>query len=231
MRLPLCFTLAVTSGVLVLASQSRLAVAQENATSSTIRLMSAAEPVRDTTSYEPRPQVDHRVNYPVVTAEFIPEQADGSSPRRQATGQAYTGRAQASVARPRMPAEFHPSASARAVLSEMPGPMPVQAAPRSPSTSRGGKPFQSVQSQPTISPYLYLSAGTNNSSPMTNYFAFVRPQLEQQEVNRQQEHQIQQLRRQLQKMSTVGAGRPQGLNPSVAAHFMDTGQFYGGVPR
>ncbi len=125
-----------------------------------------------------------------------------------------------------MPAEFSPSASARAILSQMPGPVPVQAAPPAQAPRRGGKPFESVQSQPTISPYLYLNAGTANASPMTNYFAFVRPQLDQQQSAQQQQREIQQLRTQMQKMSSTGGGYQASANPNVAAHFMDTGQFY-----
>ena len=65
---------------------------------------------------------------------------------------------------------------------------------------------------------------------MTNYFAFVRPQLEQAESGRQQQREIQQLRSQLQKMSSTGTGS-QSVNSSSAAHYMDTAQFYKGLQR
>jgi hypothetical protein len=129
-----------------------------------------------------------------------------------------------------MPAGFYASPEARSTLNQLPGPAPVQSAPRLQTTRRGGKPFQAVPTQPTISPYLYLNAGTNQASPMTNYFAFVRPQLEQAESGRQQQREIQQLRSQLQKMSSTGAGS-QSVNSNSAAHYMDTAQFYKGLQR
>jgi hypothetical protein len=130
-----------------------------------------------------------------------------------------------------MPAGFYASPEARATLNQLPGPAPVQSASRLQTTRRGGKPFQAIQSQPTISPYLYLNAGTNQASPMTNYFAFVRPQLEQQESGKQQQREIQQLRNQLQKMSSNAGGAQSSSNPSAAAHYMDTAQFYRGLQR
>src|SRR5207253_965344 len=92
------------------------------------------------------------------------------------------------VNRQRMPAGYYPSAASQSTLSQMPGPVPVHTALQMQPNRRGGKPFQSVQSQPTISPYLYLNAGTSNANAMTNYFAFVRPQLDQMEASRQQQH-------------------------------------------
>jgi hypothetical protein len=65
---------------------------------------------------------------------------------------------------------------------------------------------------------------------MTNYMAFVRPQLEQQETGREQQRQIQQLKSQLQKMSSTGGGS-QSANPNSAARYMDTAQFYRGLQR
>jgi hypothetical protein len=128
-----------------------------------------------------------------------------------------------------MPAGFYASPEARATLNQLPGPAPVQSASRVQTTRRGGKPFQAIQSQPTISPYLYLNAGTNSASPMTNYFAFVRPQIEAQETGRAQQREIQQLRNQLQKLSSTGGG--QAGSPNTAAHYMDTAQFYRGLQR
>jgi hypothetical protein len=66
---------------------------------------------------------------------------------------------------------------------------------------------------------------------MTNYFAFVRPQLEQQEAGRQQQREIQQLRSQVQKMSSGGGSGMQSMNQNGAAHYMDTAQFYRGLQR
>jgi hypothetical protein len=226
MRLPFFFTVAFLVCVLVLASQNPPAVAQDGNTASTIKLASAVEPIRETKASESTPQVETRPSYYAAPAEYISQPEVSPSFQGSVSTTSYAPIAQPAVSRPRMPAEFSPSASARAILSQMPGPVPVQPAPPAQATRRGGKPFESVQSQPTISPYLYLNAGTNNASPMTNYFAFVRPQLDQQEANRQQQREIQQLRAQMQKMSSTGGGLQQSANPNVAAHFMDTAQFY-----
>jgi hypothetical protein len=67
---------------------------------------------------------------------------------------------------------------------------------------------------------------------MTNYFAFVRPQLEAQEAGRTQQREIQQLRGQVQKLSSPsGGGGGQGASQNTAAHYMDTAQFYRGLQR
>ncbi|HEX5472231.1 MAG TPA: hypothetical protein VFW73_10105 [Lacipirellulaceae bacterium] len=223
MRLPLSFRFASLVCLLSLAASGRLAVAQNEAGESTIRLASGTEFVRDTTAQLP-PRVEERVDYQVAPAEYPSQPARESSVDTSVRTVSYEA-TQPTVSRPRMPAEFKPSAAARAVLSEMPRPMPVEPAPLVQAPRRGGKPFNAVQSQPTISPYLYLNAGTPNSSPMTNYFAFVRPQLEQQQAAQQQQHEMQQLRAQMQKLSS-GGGMQTPAESNVSAHFMDTGQFY-----
>jgi cell shape-determining protein MreC len=70
--------------------------------------------------------------------------------------------------------------------------------------------------------------GTTSGNQVQNYFAFVRPQLDQIEANRQQQREIQQLRTQLQKISSQSnAGTSQSsANMGMSAHYMDTAQFY-----
>ena len=137
------------------------------------------------------------------------------------------------ASRPRTPAGFYAGSSARATLSQLPGPAPVQSAPRLQPVRRGGKPFQSVPTQSTVSPYLYLYGNSTNGSELPNYFAFVRPQMDQMEASRQQQREIQQLRNQLQKMSpTPTGGEPhQSASMNTAAHYMDTAQFYRRMQR
>ena len=93
-----------------------------------------------------------------------------------------------------------------------------------------GKPFQSVQSQPAISPYLNLYRNDANANSLPNYFAYVRPQLEQIEANRQQAAELQKLRGQVQNMSSGGGGQ-QSTSMSTSARYMDTAQFYRGMKR
>jgi hypothetical protein len=227
MRLPI--SSAIASLVVALTTPSSPTFAQQNAAESTIRLTSASEPVGDSSSYDSNAQSN----------QSSVEQRQAASPiqhseqpvRSLAPPIGHTLVEAPAMNHTKMPAGFYASPEARSTLSQMPGPAPVQSASRLQTTRRGGKPFQAVQAQPTISPYMYLNAGTSTSSPMTNYFAFVRPQLEQQEAGRQQQREIQQLRNQLQKMSSNGAGSQSSANTNSAAHYMDTAQFYRGLQR
>jgi hypothetical protein len=203
MRLP--FSSAIASLVVALATEGPLAVAQENPAGSTIRLSSATEPVRDDSSYDSNLQS----NQPVA------EQREAARPIQQSEQSA--NRPVRSLSPP--------------IVHTPVAPAPVQSAPRLQANRRGGKPFQAIQMQPTVSPYLYLNAGSNTSNQMTNYFAFVRPQMEQMEAGRQQQREIQQLRTQVQKMSANGTGAQSSPNTNAAAHYMDTAQFYRGLQR
>jgi hypothetical protein len=231
MRLPISSVIA--SLVVALTTPSSPAFAQQNVAGSTIRLTSASDPARDSTSYDStaqssQPAMEQREAAPSIQQ---PEQAANQSDRSFAPPIVRTSFEAPAMNRTRMPAGFYASPAARSTLNQLPGPAPVQSAPRLQTTRRGGKPFQAIQTQPTISPYLYLNAGTNTSTPITNYLAFVRPQMEQAASGRQQQREIQQLRSQLQKMSSNGTGSQQSANPSSAAHYMDTAQFYRGLQR
>lgn len=228
MRLPISSVIA--SLVVALTTPSAPAFAQQDAAGSTIRLTSASEPASDSTSYDSKaqshqPAVEQHQDAPPMLPSAQTNQSSSFAPPV-----VHTPVASPTINRTRMPAGFYASPEARSTLNQLPGPAPVQS-PSSPQTiRRGGKPFRAIPSQPTISPYLYLNAGTNSASPMTNYFAFVRPQMEQAESSRQQQREIQQLRSQLQRMSSPGAGSP-SANSNSAAHYMDTAQFYRGLQR
>ena len=87
----------------------------------------------------------------------------------------------------------------------------------------------------TVSPYLNLNRNEEDNEAAPNYFAFVRPQLEQLEANRMQQRAIQQLNGQLQSMSStvVTPGYQSSAMPGTGtpARYMDTAQFYGGWRR
>jgi hypothetical protein len=97
------------------------------------------------------------------------------------------------------------------------------------------KPFETVYREPTVSPYLNLYRAEDESESAPNYFAFVRPQLDQIEANRRQQREIQQLRGQVQGISTTIAGPQYGRSAPPAtgtrSRYMDTAQFYGGWRR
>ncbi len=230
MRLPISSVIA--SLVVSLTTPNSPAFAQQNVAGSTIRLTSASEPARDSTSYNSTAQsnqlaMEQRQAVPPIQQS---EQSVDQSSRSFAPPIVHAPAEAPAINRMRMPAGLYASPAARSTLNQLPGPAPVQSAPRLQTTRRGGKPFQAVPTQSTISPYLYMNAGTNTSTPITNYLAFVRPQLEQAESGRQQQREIQQLRSQLQKMSSNGTGS-QSVKSNSAAHYMDTAQFYRGLQR
>lgn len=102
------------------------------------------------------------------------------------------------------------------------------------SFQRNAKPFEAYQPETTISPYLNLYRDEDDVRTMPNYFTFVRPQLEQLEINRAQQRELQQLRAQLRKVGTPAAPRyPSGGIPvgGTSARYMDTAQFYSGWQR
>jgi hypothetical protein len=129
---------------------------------------------------------------------------------------------------------FYGGYSARTTLSQMPRRTPIRSAPALPM-QRQLKPFNTVYRDPTVSPYLNLYRSEEDNEAAPNYFAFVRPQLEQLEANRVQQREIQQLRGQLQSMSptVVSPGYQSSGMPGTGtpARYMDTAQFYGGWRR
>jgi hypothetical protein len=227
MRLPISSVIA--SLVIALTAPSSPSFAQQNATGSTIRLTSASEPAQGNTAYESNDPAMEQ--HPAAPPIHQSEQSVIRSERSLAPPIMHMPVETSANNRTRMPAGFYASAAARSTLNQVPGPAPVQSAPRVQANRRGGKPFQAIPSQSPISPYLYLNAGGNASNPVTNYFAFVRPQLEQVESGRQQQREIQQLRSQLQKISPGGTGSQQSASSNAAAHYMDTAQFYRGLQR
>lgn len=129
---------------------------------------------------------------------------------------------------------FYGGYSARATLSQLPRRAPLQ--PSSPRPiGRQPKPFDTIHHEPTVSPYMNLHRNEDNDESAPNYFAFVRPQMEQLETARLRQREIQQLHRQLQGVYSTAAGPPYpaGGMPGTgtAARYMDTAQFYAGWRR
>jgi hypothetical protein len=234
------------------------AIAQNEQPGSTIRLVSATEPAEaaeppasleeDPSPALPaliaaqRPQAAEPAQQPAPVPESElpqPEQAPQPAFKAPILPVAATAPASSAAAaqtsatmaagRIRTPAGLYPSASSQATLSRLPGPTPVQPTPRQPQPARASKPFQGVQSEPAISPYLNLYRDDRNST-LPNYLTLVRPQVEQREAQRAQQQEIQNLRGQLQNMSSAPAAR-QSPSSRTSARYMDTAQFYGGMHR
>lgn len=89
------------------------------------------------------------------------------------------------------------------------------------------KPFSNVGSTPTISPYLNLFRDETDNNAAPNYYAFVRPQQDQFDANRQQQAQMQQLQRQVRQATYTSPS----TGMSGGARYGDTGRFYSGWRR
>ena len=127
---------------------------------------------------------------------------------------------------------FHGGYSARAAMNQMPRRPPIRPNGGQP-LRQAVKPFETVQEEPTISPYMNLYRD-DDAMTAPNYYTFVRPQMQQLETNREQQRELERLRRQVQVMSTApsGAQRPVTYSgASSAARYMDTAQFYAGWRR
>lgn len=122
---------------------------------------------------------------------------------------------------------FYGSRSALNTLNRIPRP-PV--ATRSYPSRQQPKPFSAVTyERPTVSPYLNLyREDVGNAAP--NYYAFVRPQIQQQRFAQNQQYALRNMTRQLQAASTQ-AGNMYGRNAGVpvtghSTRFMNHGGYY-----
>ena len=116
-------------------------------------------------------------------------------------------------------------------MGRLPGPAPVQVKPADLPAQPRGKPFQSVQSEPAVSPYLNLYRNERSGNNPLNYLTLVRPQLDQIQANRQQAVEMQRLRSQVQNLSSGDPIGGSSARMGASARYMDTGQFYGGMKR
>ena len=96
---------------------------------------------------------------------------------------------------------------------------------------RGKKPFASVSSRPTVSPYLSLFADTLSDGVLPNYTTFTRPQLQQQRFNDQVQRQNMEMERRVQAISAKPAFQnPRGSETQAPtghpAMFSYTGSYY-----
>jgi len=104
----------------------------------------------------------------------------------------------------------------------MPLPRPVQ-------VSSSSKPFSHLNRGSTISPYLSLDL-RESAVGLPNYYAYVRPQLQQQQTNRAQAAQIRRLQNQLRIATASGivSSNPNGGIPTTghSSQFMNLGGYF-----
>lgn len=236
--------------IAILGMLQRPARAQAEPATSTIRLASASEAAGSADREPPSqawPRRDSELTFEQLRAAAPSNAARTSAPANQTphhqSGVQQAGYVESQATKPlvdvsgfnrsRSLAGVYPSASAQATLNKLPRPAPVQqtaTAPAAQPTHQRGKPFQAMQTEPELSPYLNLYRTNLNPNMMPNYFALVRPQFEQQELNRKQTAEIQKLQRQLQSNQSAVATTPyspgSSAGMSASARYMDTGQFY-----
>ena len=104
--------------------------------------------------------------------------------------------------------------------------------PRSLQLSGISKPFSNIRRQPTISPYLNLDVLQSETS-LPNYYAYVRPQLQQQQTNREQQAQIFRLKQKLRSATAMGviSDNLSGGMPTTghSSQFLNSGGYFSGV--
>lgn len=101
------------------------------------------------------------------------------------------------------------------------------------SVAPGGKPFQNVSRQPTISPYLSLDLVADDGTALPNYYAFYKPKREQQLAIESQQAEILKLR---QRVRSAGSTAELSRNsvrsmPTTgsSSQFMNLGNYYPGL--
>ena len=206
-----------------------------------IRILRFQELTQPTTSATRTPAAQQTVPAPAVEQPTTPQPPQASTPPRSfprlgASAPVFTQ----PLIEPQVTTQtrqalgFYGGYSARATLSQLPRRAPIQPSSSQP-IRRQAKPFETIHREPTVSPYLNLYRDEENTESAPNYFAFVRPQMEQLDANRLQQREIQQLRGQLQTMSpnVVGPRYETSVLPGTgtSARYMDTAQFYGGWRR
>ena len=95
----------------------------------------------------------------------------------------------------------------------------------------GKKPFSTVSSSPTVSPYMSLFVDTLNDAVLPNYTTFTRPQLQQQRFNDDMRRQNMEMERRVQSISAQSAfASPRGSETQYPtghpAMFSNTGRYY-----
>jgi hypothetical protein len=101
-----------------------------------------------------------------------------------------------------------------------------------PTQVSDGKPFQDIQRQPTLSPYLALDL-VESSTGLPNYTMFVQPQLQQRAANEAQERELQRLRQQVRVATARGvvSKNPTAGVPTTGSsmQFMNVGSYFPSV--
>lgn len=109
-----------------------------------------------------------------------------------------------------------------------------QAPPANQIQVAGGKPFQSINRGPSVTPYLQLDAFEGNTG-IPNYYARVLPQVQQQQTTKAQAAQLRQLQQQLRTTRRPGAvatNRNGGVpTTGHSSQFLNNGGYFPSAQR
>ena len=134
----------------------------------------------------------------------------------------------------RQPIGYSGGRFVRTTPASMPRRMTIQPAAPRPAVPRSQR-LETASNRPTISPYLQLFGEEIDSQVVPNYYTYVRPQLEQQELNRRQQLELEQLERRQQGRPAAAGGAPSTTDDpnarNLPTRFMNTAQFYSGWQR
>jgi hypothetical protein len=130
--------------------------------------------------------------------------------------------------------QYFSNRHANAVTPGQPSPAGVRTYGRQqPLQVSGGKPFEHIQRQPTLSPYLALDAVPESNTSLPNWHLFVQPQLQQ---RHSAETQARELVRARQQMRVATARHIVPENPPVGApitgssnQFLNMGSYFPGA--
>ncbi len=118
---------------------------------------------------------------------------------------------------------FYGGSAARATLSQMPSRSSTAPRAQAQAAPAIGKPFNSAQTEPTLSPYLNLYRERESSVSVPSYYTWVQPQQERQDANRKLQRQMHRVRGQVNVAAANGS--------PANAYYMNTGQYYGSLRR
>lgn len=97
----------------------------------------------------------------------------------------------------------------------------------------GGKPFQDIQRQPTLSPYLALDAVPESSTSLPNWHLFVQPQMQQRSAGEAKARELMRARQQIRVATArhiVPESQPAGMPiTGSSTQFLNMGSYFPGA--
>ncbi|WP_425396408.1 hypothetical protein [Aeoliella sp.] len=124
--------------------------------------------------------------------------------------------------------DFYGGATSARALAQLPN-RPSSGMSSPPPVQQVTKPFEgSVSRPPTVSPYLNLFIEESDEAP-PNYFAYVRPALQQQQTNRRAQREFNTLQREIRTVSYGEAVQNQGAGVPSTGHgtrYLNRGRYY-----